>query len=344
MILVTGATGLVGSYLVLHLAEIGLFVSALYRNEKTISKTRDLFIMHNKAHLFAQITWISADINDIPALELAFQNIDYVYHCAAKISFDPRDEEQLRKVNIEGTANVVNFCLAYGVKKLCFVSSIAALGDLPEHHLPDDSETKPLKIIDEETDWNPEKPHSDYAISKYGAEMEIWRGQQEGLKVVIVNPGVILGAIPKTWNRNEGSFKIILAVAKGLKYYTHGTTGFVGVQDVVQCMTQLMESDKEGERYIIVAENVSYLSITTLIADALQVAAPKKEAQKWMTEWAWRSDWVAANLFLKRRTFTKAIAKSVHTKDFYSNEKIKNELDVAFEPLESVIKTIAENY
>ena len=333
-----------GSYLVLHLAEKGLFVSALYRNEKTIGKTKDVFIMHNKAHLLAQINWISADINDIPALELAFQNIEYVYHCAAKISFDPRDEEQLRKVNIEGTANVVNFCLAYGVKKLCFVSSIAALGDLPEYHAPNHGETKPLKIIDEETDWNPEKPHSDYAISKYGAEMEIWRGQQEGLKVVIVNPGVILGAVPKTWNRSEGSYKIILAVAKGLKYYTHGTTGFVGVQDVVHCMTQLMESEKDGERYIIVSENVSYQAITALIADALKVAAPQKEAQKWLTEVAWRWDWVASNFFLKRRTFTKAIAKSVHTEDFYSNEKVKKELNFAFEPLETVLKTVAENY
>jgi len=344
MILVTGATGLVGSHLVLHLAEKGLFVSALYRNEKAIGKTKDLFIMHNKAHLFAQITWISADINDIPALELAFKNIDYVYHCAAKISFDPRDEEQLRKVNIEGTANIVNFCLAYGVKKLCFVSSIAALGDLPEHHAPNHGETKHLKIIDEETEWNPEKPHSDYAISKYGAEMEIWRGQQEGLKVVIVNPGVILGALPKTWNRNEGSYKIILAVAKGLKYYTHGTTGFVGVRDVVQCMKQLMDSENNGERYIIVAENLSYLSITTLIAAELKVAAPKKEAQNWMTEVAWRWDWITTNLFFQKRTFTKAIATSIHTKDFYANAKIKTRLNLTFEPIAQVVHFIAKHY
>ncbi|WP_432672937.1 NAD-dependent epimerase/dehydratase family protein [Flavobacterium sp. SM2513] len=334
MILVTGATGLVGSYLVLHLAEKGLNTTAIYRNEKAIQKTKDLFIMYNKAHLLAHITWVSADLNDIPSLEIAFENIEYVYHCAAKISFDPRDEEQIRKVNIEGTANIVNFCLAKNVKKLCYVSSIAALGDLPVNKT----------ITDEETDWNPEKPHSDYAISKYGAEMEIWRGQQEGLHIVIVNPGVILGAIPKSWNREEGSFKIISKVAGGLNYYTLGTTGFVGVNDVVTCMTQLMEGINEGERYILVSVNLSYQALTTLIADKLQVARPKKLATKWMTEMAWRWDWIATNVFFQQRKLTKAIAKSLHTNDVYSNTKITNELNYRFEPVEGVVERIADAF
>jgi nucleoside-diphosphate-sugar epimerase len=344
MILVTGATGLVGSYLVLHLAEKGLTISAIYRNEKAIQKTKDLFIMYNKAHLFDNIKWISADITDIPSLEIAFENIDYVYHCAAKISFDPRDQEKLRKINIEGTANIVNFCLTNNVKKLTYVSSIAALGDLPEHHPTIQNGVATSKIIDEETDWNPEKPHSDYAISKYGAEMEIWRGQQEGLDVIILNPGVILGAIPKSWNRNEGSFKIITAVARGLKYYTKGTTGFVGVYDVVNCMVQLMESDNTSQRYILVAENLSYKKICELIADTLKVKPPRKEASKWLTELAWRFNWVAANIFRQQRTFTKAIAKSIHTKDFYSSQKIQNDLSYDFKSIASVIEVIAKKY
>lgn len=344
MILVTGATGLVGSHLVLHLIENGAQVSAIYRNQNAIQKTKDLFIMHNKGHFFENITWVSADINDIPSLEIAFQNIEYVYHCAAKISFDPRDEEKLRKINIEGTANIVNFCLAKNVKKLCFVSSIAALGDLPEYTTNNDTNVVFLKTIDEETDWNPEKPHSDYAISKYGSEMELWRGQQEGLKIVIVNPGVILGAIPKTWNRNEGSFKIITTVANGLKYCTNGATGFVGVYDVVKCVTQLMNSDKSGNRYILVAENLSYKQITSLISEHLKVKQPANEAKKWMTELAWRWDWIAANLFFQKRKITKAIAKSVHTKDCYSSKKIQDTLSFAFEPIENVVKKIAKNY
>ena len=344
MILVTGASGLVGSHLILHLIESGAQVSAIYRNQNAIQKTKDLFIMYNKEDLFVKINWISGDINDIPALEVAFENIEYVYHCAAKISFDPREEEQLRKINIEGTANIVNFCLAKNVKKLCFVSSIAALGDLPEYTNNSDKNVVFSKIINEETDWNPEKPHSDYAISKYGAEMELWRGQQEGLKIVIVNPGVILGAVPKTWNRNEGSFKIITTVANGLKYYTNGTTGFVGVYDVVKCMIQLMNSEKSGNRYILVAKNLSYKQITSLIAEHLKVKQPANEAKKWMTELAWRWDWIATNLFFQKRKITKAIAKSIHTKDFYSSKKIEDTLNFTFEPVENVVKKIAKNY
>lgn len=344
MILVTGASGLVGSHLVLHLAEQGLNVSAIYRSPNAIEKTRDLFKMYGKEDLFANINWISADINDIPALEIAFENIDYVYHCAAKISFDPRDEEKLRKINIEGTANIVNFCLAKNVQKLCFVSSIAALGDLPDYHSIQENNFSLSKITDEETDWNPEKPHSDYAISKYGAEMELWRGQQEGLQVVIVNPGVILGPVPKSWNRNQGSFKLISTVANGLRFYTLGTTGFVSVYDVIKCMTQLMKSNFSGNRYILVSENVSYQTITHIIAASLGQTPPKLEVKKWMTELAWRWDWIGANLFFQKRNLTKAIAKSMHTMDSYSSKKVKDQLHFNFEPLTKVCKEIAKYY
>ncbi|MBP6424881.1 MAG: NAD-dependent epimerase/dehydratase family protein, partial [Flavobacterium sp.] len=202
MILVTGGTGLVGAHLLLHLVEQGENVRALCRTKSSIEKTKNLFFLYHKPHLFEKIEWIEADILDIPSLEIAFQNIEFVYHCAALISFDPKEEESIRKTNIEGTANIVNFCLAFGIKKMLFVSSIAALED------PNATET----TISETTEWNPEKPHSDYAISKYGAEMEIWRGQQEGLNVIIVNPGVILGpGFPE-----QGSGALFSAVAKGL--------------------------------------------------------------------------------------------------------------------------------
>ena len=206
MILVTGGTGLVGAHLLLHLAENEVGIRSIYRNKKSIEKTKSLFNLYQKESLFAKIEWVEADIIDVPSLEIAFQNIAYVYHCAALISYDPNDEDQLRKTNIEGTANIVNFCLAYDIKKLCHVSSIAALGDLKPH------ETK----VTEETEWNPEAPHSDYAISKYGAEMEIWRGQQEGLSVVIVNPGVILGS--GFWGQGSGVF--FSAVKKRISFFT----------------------------------------------------------------------------------------------------------------------------
>jgi len=336
MVLVTGATGLVGSHLVLHLLENGDDVSAIYRSEKSIEKTKSLFKLYHKESFFDKIHWIQADINDIPSLEIAFQNIDYVYHCAAFISFEPTDEEKIRKVNIEGTANIVNFCIDKGVKKLCYVSSIAALGDLPKQDPRPDQQN----FITEKTDWNPEKPHSDYAISKYGAEMEIWRGQQEGLEVVVVNPGVIFG--PGFWN--EGSGKIFTTVAKENKYYTKGSSGFIAVTDVVSIMSLLMKSGISGERYILTAENLVFQELLAVIAESLKARKPTSYAKKWMTEIAWRLDWFRAHLFFSKRKLSKAVARSLHTTDVYSNEKIKEELGFDFIPVKDYIREIAKYY
>ena len=269
MILVTGGTGLEGAHLLLHLVEQGENVRAMYRSTTSIEKTKNLFSLYNKSHLFEKIEWMEADILDIPSLENAFQNIDFVYHCAALISFDPKDEEVIRKTNIEGTANIVNFCLAYKIKKMLFVSSIAALGDLNA------TET----TISETTEWNPEKPHSDYAISKYGAEMEVWRGQQEGLNVLIVNPGVILGpGFPE-----QGSGALFSAVAKGLSFYTLGTTGFIAVTDVVETSNRLMKSEIQNERFTLIENNYSFQEILNCIADSLNVKRPKSVSYTHLT-------------------------------------------------------------
>jgi len=341
MVLVTGATGLVGSHLVLHLLENGDDVSAIYRSKKAIEKTKAIFKLYKKEPLFDKIHWVQADINDIPSLEIAFENIDYVYHCAAFISFEPTNEEKIRKVNIEGTSNIVNFCLAKNIKKLCYVSSIAALGDLPTKDIQNE-EQKPS--ITEETDWNPEKPHSDYAISKYGAEMEIWRGQQEGLKVVVVNPGVIFGPVPSVRGWNKGSGKIFTTVAKGTKYYTKGSTGFIAVTDVVKVMSLLMKSDISGVRYILIAENIIFQDLLNSIAESLKVKKPTAYAKKWMTEMAWRLDWLRALLSFSKRKLSKAVARSLHTTDIYSNEKIKQDLKFEFTPIKAYIKEISAYY
>ena len=218
MILVTGATGLVGSHLLVKLLQENEVVKALYRSEKQIEKVRHVFAFYNKMELFDKIKWVKGDVTDIPTLEKAFENVTHIYHCAALVSFEPKDEENLRKINIEGTANIVNCCIDFKVKKLCHVSSIAALGDKKAY----ESDST------EETEWNFEKSHSDYALSKYGAEMEVFRGHQEGLEVVIVNPGVIFGyGFPK-----RGSDVIIQSVRRGTSFYTKGFVGIVFVDDV----------------------------------------------------------------------------------------------------------------
>lgn len=343
MILITGTTGFVGSYLAMTLTEKGHKLHAIFQNKDGIQRTKDLFNLFEKSHLFSKITWIEADITDIPALEIAFENIDFVYHCASKTSFDSRDEKLLRKINIEGTANVVNMCLAKNIKKICFLSSVETLGDFP-HSSPSDSQHPISKIITESSEWNPEKANSDFAISKYGAEMEIWRGQQEGLQVVIVNPGTILGAVPKSWNRDNENLRLISNITTGGKFYAQGSTGFVSVQDAVSCMINLMESSITGNRYILVAENLSFKHIANLIADASKISPPRRKLQKWVLELSLVWNWIKANLLFQKRTLFRANVEWLNTTKVYSNEKIKAELKFNFEPIKEVIlKTIEKN-
>ena len=331
MILVTGGTGLVGAHLLLHLIENGDNVRAIYRNKKKIEKAKSVFDLYKKSHLFESIQWIEADILDVPSLENAFIDIEYVYHCAALISFDPKDEDLVRKTNIEGTANIVNFCIAKQVKKLCFVSSIAALGDLASHET----------IITEEIEWNPEKPHSDYAISKYGAEMEVWRGWQEDLDVVIINPGVIMGPIPKSKFNEQGSAELYTKVANGLSFYTLGSTGFVTVDDVVRIAVTLMKSEIKNERFTLISDNIVFRDVLNTIADALKVKRPANHASPLLMKIIWKIDWFLSTFFLKKRQITKATAKSSYTKDIYSNEKIKTALKTEFKNVHEYIKEVS---
>ena len=342
MILVTGGTGLVGAHLLLHLVENEDSIRAIYRQADAIKKTKSLFQLYQKEHLFTKIDWVLADIIDVPSLLIAFKNIDYVYHCAGLISYDPNDEELLRKINIEGTANIVNFCIDNKIKKLCHVSSRAALGNLAYRQTGLASHENE---VTEDTEWNPEAPHSDYAISKYGAEIEVWRGQQEGLDVVIVNPGVIFGS--GFWNQGSGLF--FSAIKNGFPFYTNGSTAFVGVTDVVKIMIQLMKSNIYGERFTIVAENITFKEIIFSIAENLKVKKPKIEAKPWMTAIGWRLDWFVSTFFGTKRKLSKYSANSLHSSDYISNKKIKNHvsfqknetgLTFEFQSIDSVIKEV----
>jgi dihydroflavonol-4-reductase len=331
MTLVTGGTGLVGAHLLLHLIESRSSgsekIRAIYRNFESIEKTKSLFSLYKKSALFDAIEWIEADIVDVPSLEHAFQGIEHVYHCAALISFDPKEEALVRKTNIEGTANIVNFCINKGVKKLCYISSTAALGDLAAHE----------SIITEETEWNPEKPHSDYAISKYGAEMEVWRGQQEGLAVIIVNPGIIIGpGFPK-----QGSGQLFKQVANGLSFYTLGTAAVIAVSDVVRIAVKLTRSEIRNQRYTLIAQNIVFRELLNTMADALKAKRPTIHATPFLMEIGWRIDWILSTVFRRKRQLTKAIAKASCSKNDYSNEKIKAELTMEFLDIHQYIKEIS---
>ena len=329
MVLVTGGTGLVGAHLLLKLLQEGESIRATYRSIDSLQKTKKLFEIYKTQDLYEKIEWVEADILDIPALEIAFEQVKIVYHAAALISFDPKDEEKLRKTNIEGTANIVNLALDFGVKKLCFFSSIAAMG----------TPLASQNAVDETTEWVSEQPHSDYAISKHGAEMEVWRAFQEGLDCIILNPGIIIG--PGFWD--SGSGPLFQLTSQQNSYYSIGTSGFISVLDVVQVAIQLMKSDVKGESFCLIEENYSYQEILYTIANAMNKKIPNQRLKPWMTTVAWRIDWLLSFFLNRKRILSKATAKSLHEKTTYLNHKIKN-LGFEFQPILPYIKEVTLIY
>jgi len=323
-ILVTGGTGLVGAHLLAALVLKGVTIRATYRNKYGINKARQVFSYYStNTHAFDNIEWFQTDVIDLPSLEIAFDQITEVYHCAALVSFRKKDNSLMRKVNIEGTANMVNLSLHHNVKKFCFVSSIASLDKGVSN-----------KPIDEDNDWNPEADNYGYAISKYGGEMEVWRGSQEGLDVVIVNPGVILGA--GFWNTNTGKF--FTNAANSFAYYTTGKTGFVGVQDVVKAMVRLMDSKLVNQRYVLVAENLSFQEIMTQMAQVLGTTPPHRKVSPLMAKIAWRLAWLAAKISGKQPLITKHSSKAAQQVYEYSSDKIIKDLGFKFEEISTTIK------
>ncbi|SDS50672.1 Nucleoside-diphosphate-sugar epimerase [Polaribacter sp. KT25b] len=330
MILVTGGTGLVGSHLLYHLSLQNDAIRAIYRTKSSLEKVKNVFSYYTDDEtFFNKIEWFLADITDVPAMIPAFINVKHVYHCAAFISFNPKDYRQMRKVNIHGTAIIVNLCIDAKIDKLCFVSSIAAVGNSLNSN-----------FTTEEDEWNKELDNSGYSITKFGAEMEVWRASQEGIDVVIVNPGVILGS--GFWN--AGSGKLFSQVYNGFQFYTEGITGFVSEQDVVKSMILLMNSAIKNERFILVSENKIFKEIFFLIADGFSKKRPSKKIKPWQTNIFWRVAWLLSKITGKEPLLSKYSARSAHSISEYSSEKIEKSIAFKFEKTEKSIERICKNY
>jgi len=316
MILVTGATGFLGSEVAKQIAQQGENLVCIKRSNSIIPS---LLIPYA-----AQIRWVEADILDIFALEDALQGVTQVYHCAAWVSFNPSHKKLMIKTNVEGTANLVNFCNEYNIR-LVHVSSIAAIG-----------EAKPGELISENNHLE-ETPHDNaYAISKYESEMEVWRGIAEGLNAVIVNPSLIIGANAGT----KGSGKIFDTVHKGLKYYTSGSCGLVDVEDVAKSMIALMKSDIEAQRFIINTENWFYKDLFIQTAKNFGVTPPQTEAKPWMLNLAWRLSALWGTVSGRAKGLDKISAQSSSKILNYNNAKIIDAIGINFKPIERSVKEI----
>ncbi|RYG20665.1 MAG: NAD-dependent epimerase/dehydratase family protein [Chitinophagaceae bacterium] len=315
MILVTGATGFLGAELIHQLTAQKIKLRALKRSTSVIPT----LLRENPL-----IEWFEADINDLETLADAFESVTQVYHCAAFISFDPKDKAKLLKINIEGTSNIVNLCLDHNVR-LVHVSSIAALGN-----------AKKGQLITEEDYWEYDPNVHSYAISKYEGEMEVWRGIAEGLNAVIVNPAVIIGKNAGF----DGSGAIFKLVKEGLKFYTDGATGIVDVADVAKCMILLMNSEITAERFTLSADNLNYKQFFEEIANGFGLKSPAIEAKPWMLGIAWRAAKFASLFTGKAPALTRDAARSSFNLSYYSNEKIKTTININFRPLKDSIREV----
>ena len=328
MIFITGGTGLVGSHLLIRLLQSGQSVKALCRPESDLGKVSALFESYGPetGALFPKIKWVEGDLNDLPSLIHAFEEVTEVYHCAALISFDPKDRELLHNINHTGTQNIVNLCLKKEIRRLYYCSSIATIGGIKSP-------------ITENDLWDFSGSNV-YATSKHLAEMEVWRGGQEGLETVIVNPGVIFG--PGFWNQGSGVF--FTAVASGLKYALPGSTGFVGVWDVVKSFEAIADKERFNQRFILVAENLKYSEVLSQIADVLNVPGPKKQLKQWQLECLWRLDWLRATLTRGPRKLSRATARNLRIPKVYSADKVEDLTGLQFQPIADVIRRCGDHY
>jgi len=328
MILVTGGTGLLGSHLLLELVKRQEEVVATKRKGSDPDQVRRVFGYYTGEAdaLFGRIRWVDVDLLDYAALLEVMEGIDRVYHCAATVSFERRHRNRMIRNNVEGTANVVNACLEKGNCRLLHVSSSSSIGHSPGGEPADES------MI-----YAHSKTSTGYSISKFKSEMEVWRGIEHGLNAVIVNPTIILG--PGYWHR--GSSSMFPRVRKGLPFYAPGATGFVGVGDTVEAMVRLMDSEIQGERFILNSENLGYRELLGMIASAYGKKPPRIAINYELLMLLSRLDRLAGIITGKRHITTEQVRAGFSVNGF-SNARVKKAVGMEFTPIKQVVEFVAK--
>jgi len=320
-IFVTGGTGFLGSYLLRYLIQQG--------NENITAVKRKNSPMDLVEEVKGKINWVDGDILDVPFLEEAMEGQEHVYHCAAVVSFHPRDRDRLYEINEKGTENVVNICLLHQVEKLIHVSSIAAIGRV-----------KSGDRIDENVKWETSKLNSDYSVSKYLAEMQVWRGVAEGLNAAVVNPSLIMGS--GFWDR--GTAEMFGTMSKNFPFYPVGGTGMVDVRDVTRFMIELMNSDVSNERFILNAADITYQSLFSKIAESTGAKAPSWKINGLIREIAWRIEWLRSKLTGSNPLYSKANAVTTAQTFFYENKKSKEIFNFEYTPIDDTIQSTGKQF
>ena len=329
MILVTGATGILGRVIVLELLKQGKKVRATKRKSSNINDVKHSFQFYteNPEEFFNKIEWIDVDFDDIDSLKTALINVEEVYHCAAKVSFHPDDRKEMYHSNIVGTRNILFACENSSVKKFCFVSSVAVLDGTDENGK-----------VTEDSNFNPKLRHSKYAKSKHFSEMEVWRASAEGLKTVIINPGVIIGS--GNWQSSSGE---IFGTFEKFPYAMSGSSNYVDVRDVANIAIALMERNIFGERFLIISENKKLVEVANLIRQQLG-KSQAKVLPKWILNVGYVLNLLLGWLIPPLRLLNRINIQAVTSHHLLSNNKIKERLDYQFIPITESIDFHLKNY
>lgn len=334
MVVVTGATGLLGSHVLIELLRSNCTIRATYRDKSTVIRVEKLILKVDPNLIVAfrqSIEWVQLDLLDLTDVDDLLIGSDVIIHCAALVSFYRRDFNALFEQNRQVTFNLINAALAQKTPpRVIYVSSVAAIG----------TEGNLDGIKRETNSWNPTVKASGYAMSKFAAEKEVWRGIEEGLNAVIINPTVIFGA----GNWEQSSLKIFKQVAAGLTWYTPGSNAFVDARDVARLILRLKDSSVSAERFIISGTHSSFKEVVEKIAHELNVKAPNRKAGKQLLAFAWRLDWVISKIRGKRPTLTKEMVQSALGTTRYSQDKLMQQFpDFKCYTLEESIKYAVEN-
>lgn len=321
-VLVTGGTGFLGAYVIRELLAKGYAVRAIRRNNNLPA-----FV---PADSLQQVDWVTGDLCDVMGLEEAMEGVDGVIHAAAKVSFAGKDRSELFKVNVEGTANVVNAALTQNVPRLVHVSSVAALGRAGQG-----------ETVTENKVWEESKYNTSYAISKFRGEVEVWRGIGEGLQAVVVNPSTILGF--GDWNTS--SCTLFRSAYNEFPWYTEGVNGFVDVVDTARAVVRLLESDVSGERYILNGDNWTFRRLFETIAAGFGKRPPAREATPFIAGIAWRTARLKSLFSGRPSMLTRESARVARSSTYFDNGKILELLpDLKFTPLEETIREACGAY
>ncbi len=326
MVFVTGATGLIGSYLLLELSRRGKKIRAMKRANSPLESVQELFEEFSGLDAFQKIEWIETDLLDIPSLMEALSGIETIYHTAASVGFDDRSRSLIHEINVTGTENLVNLAISLEIPEFIYISSIAVLDKLPHENW-----------VTENSKWDPERPHSEYAISKKKGEMTVWRGSQEGLNVLVAYPSVVIGS----QNGSRASEKLFELSLKKKAYASHGLTGYVDVRDVAFCLTELVEQEKWNQLFLLTSEDKSFLEIFDLVRKKRNLSPTKvlsKSKLKFVRFISQFSKWFGGP-YMSKSSYLALTGNSR-----YSNQKIKDTIRIEFIPVEESLDFHSKRY